>query len=845
MTVTSDLANFCPVNPLNPSETLPCSVYTVYINAAPLLVNCWVNQAGSLPLAWDILFNGYLDELWIFNGPLSSSQIITLNNTNYPICVTNDPSYCGQNLANYQFENEESLLVDNGAFGIFSGTFQGPDSSAMYPKVTSQSGQFGAGSLDISLGVNEFVMLPATLNLANSIIMPFTVSAYIYPAEFQYDMVIFSSWVTKYDDGVDDDLGDPHFPGFALYIENNQLTFTWMSSDLLPYTLQGGSVSSTNTWYFVGVTVQPNYGPTGNLLVTLYLNNAFVTRQTTGSQWGNSDNPPVYLVGVPLNVDGYDNDVFLGLIDALWIFNAALDNSEMGSLYNNNYPGQLPATSILNPTTCYYSAANMAKFFYYFDAADYPTNYGTVASNILSLNVSDAITEELFWQGVVSASFFDLSLVPDCFPYPFLPSDASNGVALFNVINSTLLQWYTSGHLELFQPYLSSSDPQEAMLVSRLASLVQMRDSVATDFHDDVIALFSFLSIDNTNTLTAIADMYFQAEIDTLWDAIDKMQEDEKKEAIIKLVLDVMGVGLALGGALVDEAFEGIFTVVASLVTLAGDASSFGFGGDTANPGSTANTGISFSTYGSGAGGGLYSIVASSSYLFSSSSSGQQLPTIEISDLYIALNSIQGSYMGNADAYAKSVISNYGYLRVFNLLAVLSSSFVSSPNAAATPTTSALSNMLSQQAQMWEREILLLTWHSVFNISFNTTDSPRNSCTVSKPNSEFKPYEDPEWIPLQQAFGEVSRTERNTSTKCMLLVFLTHASVLSVCFPPQAFGQNFMLAWPPINGVYPYPNCSKAIYDSLVNNSLVPAAAFLGLGTDQFFSFLGTDLQSE
>jgi MSHA biogenesis protein MshQ len=274
-------------------------------------------------------WKGLLDELLIFDGAISESQIETIYD-NYKGGLGYDGATrtCPvvSLLANYQMEEaswsgDANEVVDQ--TGNYNATaINGPLTADDTPAISGNPGTCSYGSFD---GVNDYIALPNSFdNLQDS----FTITAWINPSNVNSGSRIF----------VDDENNSQGF-GFSLGDPGNgKLRF--YSRGVNPISVDTENSISPNTWTFV-TAVHDSINKTRQI----YING--VAQTITGGSTSNTytgnwgvDTGPASIGGE--TDSGETNNRFTGNMDEVRVYQGALSAGQIAEIYGETHPCVIP-----------------------------------------------------------------------------------------------------------------------------------------------------------------------------------------------------------------------------------------------------------------------------------------------------------------------------------------------------------------------------------------------------------------------------------------------------------------------------------------------------------------------
>ncbi len=284
---------------------------------------------GSFALNQD--FEGYLDELLIFDSSLTANQVQAI----YSNQLTTNKNYDGSSRTcipcpTHEFRFDECAW-SNAANQVINSIDSSTHGTAINGANTSQNppaaiagdpGTCGYGVFD---GNDDYVALPNMANYNTS----FTITAWINANIIGNDQRIF----------VDDENDSG---GFAFSLGDGgdgQLRF--FSRGSAANILDTPAVISANTWYFVSAVYDSSAQTK-----TIYVNGTSVATGADTSTWGSD--PGVASIGGETNGAGSEavpNWRFDGRIDEVRIYNEALNAAQINTVYNESHACQTCSTT--------------------------------------------------------------------------------------------------------------------------------------------------------------------------------------------------------------------------------------------------------------------------------------------------------------------------------------------------------------------------------------------------------------------------------------------------------------------------------------------------------------------
>ncbi|TAL47912.1 LamG domain-containing protein, partial [archaeon] len=274
-------------------------------------------------------FNGTMDEVRIYNRPLSSQEVWEHYSKdvsryyddfnvgakrNYGVEDSNtilQPISPNSTILHLRFNDNSTInATDSSGYGNGGGTFGG---ATWITNSSCKSSFEGCVAFD---GSTDDILVPNSTSLAFSSTSPFTVSTWIYPRAFVDRDMIFNL-----ENGVS---GQFNF-WFAL-----------LSTSKVRMSLQNGSTTQvadslsalqTNNWYHLAATYDGS-------IVSIYLNGALDSSTSITSFAGTATNSPLYIGRRNPAVGSF----FLNaLTDEMIMINRSLSSSEINQLYLGGY----------------------------------------------------------------------------------------------------------------------------------------------------------------------------------------------------------------------------------------------------------------------------------------------------------------------------------------------------------------------------------------------------------------------------------------------------------------------------------------------------------------------------
>lgn len=261
-------------------------------------------------------FRGELDELKIYNGELTPSQILDDMNAD-----------CSEVFAKWTFDQSSWNGIDNDVLDSSDNAFHsialnGADTSRSNPAIVSDISEIGTCQYGEFDGINDYIEVPSTFeNLQTS----FTISAWINPKNLDRGSRIFADDQNN-QRGYAFSLGDPGSGKLRFYSRGvNPISVDTLSA-----------VIATDEWTFV-TAVHNSENKTRQIYV-----NGVAQRVTGGDDintysgtWG-IDNGPASIGGE--TDSGETNNRFTGAIDEVNIFKKVLTADEINTLMAETRP---------------------------------------------------------------------------------------------------------------------------------------------------------------------------------------------------------------------------------------------------------------------------------------------------------------------------------------------------------------------------------------------------------------------------------------------------------------------------------------------------------------------------
>ena len=317
------------------TQVMP-STWMVFANAAPVTLGCWP--------AYNDYFNGIIDEVQIYNRPLSASEIT---------------AQTGGPVVNLHFEEPSGTTINDSSSYQNNGTLS--STVTRVPGISGNALQFN--------GTNAYATIPAS-NSVEAITGSFTAQL-----SFEYGgpgPAGKNSWTLLSKDPGGSGYDDP----FQIYISptNYHLWASVGDTGVGQYVLDSGVAVNDGCFHDVAMVYN---GAT--FTYTMYLDGNVVVTQVVPSTWVIANNTaPVTLGCWPAY-----NDYFNGIIDNVQIYNRPLSASEI-TAQESTPVGNWQFTEMSGPTILDSSLCQ---------------NNGTISSNVTRV-ASGAGTGGLQFNGV-------------------------------------------------------------------------------------------------------------------------------------------------------------------------------------------------------------------------------------------------------------------------------------------------------------------------------------------------------------------------------------------------------------------------------------------------------------
>ena len=294
-------------------------------------------------------FNGSIDEVRLWNRPLSSAEIATMygnESTGQTDPNMNRTGLAGEWLFNQSFSYYlplNSPVLDtsgNGNNGILGGMFNITDASGNGNNGLLRGGVnlLSAGQYNQSFNIDGFTGFVNVSNPARTATPKVTVSAWINTPTISLRQVIFDHQATA----------SPYY-GYTLQILNRKILWGVKASNIAENDQVGATVLNSSQWYYVTAT----YDGTNQ---NTYINGVLDATHVLGGDINYTVGTSAYM-GVAQDGTSFHNN---GQIDELMIYNRSLSQLEISQLYTKgraNWAYTTPQNLTENTKTFNYASS--------------------------------------------------------------------------------------------------------------------------------------------------------------------------------------------------------------------------------------------------------------------------------------------------------------------------------------------------------------------------------------------------------------------------------------------------------------------------------------------------------
>lgn len=267
---------------------------TYTIAGTPILMNVVTNNFSIGKDTPTEFFIGYIDDVRIYNGTLSPTQIYNIYSINFINKTYSSPD-CPNGMISY-WRGEGNA---NDKLGINNGTVNG---------TTYTTGKIGqAFSFD---GVNDRINLPSIFTVTNYPVA--TLMAWVYGTESQWHSIISQERVAG---------------KYQIRLEQTDVANTMQFGIVESTVAWRGTITNTstiNTWHHI-------VGVSNGTTLLLYIDGVFTGSDIIDAGTG-SNNAGNWVIG---SEDGGTTQAFNGSIDEIAVLNRALTPAEITAFYNN------------------------------------------------------------------------------------------------------------------------------------------------------------------------------------------------------------------------------------------------------------------------------------------------------------------------------------------------------------------------------------------------------------------------------------------------------------------------------------------------------------------------------